>query len=206
VIECHRAGLKSSAFEYAVILMRPENRQNIAPALKKKIEAIVRRKSVQGDELPEEVSPCPVSGQPIPMSQLECPTTRDALPMCVVTGRHMVLDDWCFCPNSKLPALYSEYVKYIREELSNKVEVDHEEGEEEGKDSVVATERSAVALDPVLGKPITQDDISLCTPTEASEYIKRYNNVKEEPKQKKKKNDDKDITSKASTEEPETKQ
>ena len=33
--------------------------------------------------------------------------------MCVVTGRHMVLDDWCFCPVSKCPALYSEYVKYI---------------------------------------------------------------------------------------------
>jgi hypothetical protein len=97
-------------------------------------------------------------------------------------------------------------VKYIREELSNKVEVELEEGEEEGKDSVVATERSAVALDPVLGKPITQDDISLCAPSEASEYIKRYNNVKEEPKQKKKKNDDKCITSKGSTEEPETKQ
>ena len=51
--------------------------------------------------------------QLIPHTELECPTTRDALPMCVVSGRHMILDDWCFCPNSKSPALYSEYIKYI---------------------------------------------------------------------------------------------
>ena len=37
--------------------------------------------------------------------------------MCVVTGRHMVLDDWCFCPVSKCPALYSEYIKYIEVRL-----------------------------------------------------------------------------------------
>ena len=51
--------------------------------------------------------------QLIPHTELECPTTRDALPMCVVSGRHMILDDWCFCPNSKCPALYSAYIKYI---------------------------------------------------------------------------------------------
>lgn len=67
------------------------------------------------------MSPCPISGQLIPEYQLESPSTRDALPMCIVTGKHMLLDDWTFCPVSKFPALYSEYVKYIESEISNSV-------------------------------------------------------------------------------------
>ena len=42
VIECMRAGLKKAAFDFACILVRPEYRNNIDPAYKKKIEGIVR--------------------------------------------------------------------------------------------------------------------------------------------------------------------
>ncbi len=42
VIECHRSGLRNSAFSYAAMLMRPEYRQKIDPKWKKKIEQIVR--------------------------------------------------------------------------------------------------------------------------------------------------------------------
>lgn len=42
VIECHRAGLKNSAFRFAAILMRPEHRNKIDAKYKKKIEAMVR--------------------------------------------------------------------------------------------------------------------------------------------------------------------
>ena len=42
VIECQRSGLKSSAFSYAAMLMRPEYRQKIDDKWKKKIESIVR--------------------------------------------------------------------------------------------------------------------------------------------------------------------
>jgi hypothetical protein len=37
--------------------------------------------------------------------------------MCIITGKHMLLDDWCFCPISKFPALYSAYVNYIEIEI-----------------------------------------------------------------------------------------
>jgi hypothetical protein len=67
------------------------------------------------NEPPKETSPCPISGVMLPVTTLMCPTTGDQLPMCIISGKHMVLDDWCFCPNSKFPALYSEYVRYIRE-------------------------------------------------------------------------------------------
>ncbi|KAB1282885.1 WD repeat-containing protein 19 [Camelus dromedarius] len=42
VIECHRAGLKKSAFSFAAMLMRPEYRSKLDAKYKKKIEAMVR--------------------------------------------------------------------------------------------------------------------------------------------------------------------
>merc|ERR1711998_769188 len=43
VIECQRAGLKNSAYEYASMLMRQEYRSQIEPKFKRKIEAMIRR-------------------------------------------------------------------------------------------------------------------------------------------------------------------
>jgi len=42
VVECYRAGLKGSAFTYAVTLMQPEYRPKLDPKYAKKIELIVR--------------------------------------------------------------------------------------------------------------------------------------------------------------------
>lgn len=36
--------------------------------------------------------------------------------MCVVTGQHMVEDDWCICPRSRMPALMSHYESYLQYE------------------------------------------------------------------------------------------
>lgn len=189
VIECQRAGLKASSYENAAVLMRPEYRPLIDPNLKRKIEAIVRRRYAQGDEAAEATSSCPVSNQPIPQSQLECPTTRDALPMCVVTGRHMTLDDWCFCPVSKFPALYSEYKRYIEEELrsqggdalsgsSGNGDYKPERSRPSSPQSKAAGVAKALSVpDPVLGKSVSISDLKLASAEEATKYIQRYNNV-----------------------------
>merc|ERR1712196_276982 len=113
VIECMRA--KGSSYEYASVLMRPEYRSQIEPKYKRKIEAIVR-KSGSREQADEPLSPCPISGQMIPQTELVCPVTKDDIPYCIVTGRHMELEDWCICPNSKMPALHSAYVKYLSTE------------------------------------------------------------------------------------------
>ena len=42
VISCTKAGLKASALEYAMALMRPEYRAQVDPKFKRKIEALVR--------------------------------------------------------------------------------------------------------------------------------------------------------------------
>lgn len=44
VVECQRADMKATAYEYAAMLMRPEHREEINPAYKRKIEAMVRRR------------------------------------------------------------------------------------------------------------------------------------------------------------------
>lgn len=43
------------------MLMSPDYRQHIEASIKKKIEAVVRRKSQQEEEAAEELSMCPIS-------------------------------------------------------------------------------------------------------------------------------------------------
>jgi len=182
VIECQRAGLKNSAFEFASMLMRPEYRSQLDPKYKKKIEAIVRRP--KRDEEQEEMSPCPISGIPIPITQLECPTTKDALPFCVVTGRHMVADDWCFCPVSRMPALRSFYLAYL--------DAEHAEGTA-GAEALTPAEKVMkessgptvkCGLDPVCGKPVFSNQLKKATAEEVSAYIAMYNMVEDKTKKK----------------------
>ena len=190
VVECQRAGLKASAYEHAVTLMRPEHRPSINADLKRKIEAIVRRKSTNADEVAEEMSPCPISQQNIPITSLECPTTRDALPMCVVTGRHMTMSDWCFCPNSGFPALYSEYVEFIKQEIALNA----------SQTTASATNTPVGAVDPLLGKPVFLGDLKLATADEAMKYVQKYNNVVAEKDEKAEDNADEDPADEGSAE------
>ncbi|KAG8453594.1 hypothetical protein GDO86_000286, partial [Hymenochirus boettgeri] len=107
VIECHRAGLKNSAFSFAAMLMRPEYRNKIDSKYKKKIEGMVRRPD--NSEVDEENTPCPFCGFQLPECELLCPGCKNNLPYCIVTGRHMVKEDWCVCPHCEFSALYSEF-------------------------------------------------------------------------------------------------
>ena len=123
----------------------------------------MRRRSAYENDAEEEVSQCPMSYQYIAQSALESPTTKDALPMCIITGMHMILSDWCFCPNTKFPAIYSAYLKYIEYEEA------HSEDDTEGR----------VARDPILGRVVSAKDLVLSSEEEAKAYLKKYNNVNE---------------------------
>merc|ERR1712038_1106484 len=52
VIECHRSGLKGSAFSYAAMLLRPEYKDKLDLKYKKKIEGIVRKPDKSEEEEP----------------------------------------------------------------------------------------------------------------------------------------------------------
>ncbi|XP_014404154.1 PREDICTED: WD repeat-containing protein 19 [Myotis brandtii] len=107
VIECHRAGLKHSAFRFAAMLMRPEHRNKIDAKYKKKIEAMVRRPDTS--EAEEVTTPCPFCKFLLPECELLCPGCKNNIPYCIATGRHMLRDDWTVCPHCDFPALYSEF-------------------------------------------------------------------------------------------------
>ncbi|XP_030349246.1 WD repeat-containing protein 19 isoform X1 [Strigops habroptila] len=128
VIECHRAGLKNSAFSFAAMLMRPEYRNKIDLKYKKKIEAVVRHPSTTATEEP--TTACPYCAFQLPECELLCPSCKNNLPYCIATGRHMVRDDWTVCPHCHFPALYSEFKNMLETEntcpmCSERIDVAH---------------------------------------------------------------------------------
>ncbi|XP_029010876.1 WD repeat-containing protein 19 [Betta splendens] len=116
VIECHRAGLRNSAFSFAVMLMRPEYRNEIDAKYRKKIEAMVRRPDTS--ELEEETTPCPFCGFQLSQNELLCISCKNNLPYCIVTGRHMLKEDWSMCPHCEFPALYSQFILLLETETT----------------------------------------------------------------------------------------
>ena len=128
---------------------------------------MIRRPNLE--EEPELLSPCPISGVMIPRTELECPTTKEEIPMCVVTGRHMEKDDWCVCPNSKMPALHSEYAKYIKAEMKA------------ARDQAMKNEAKGApekgqldVLDPVTSQPISLDKLTLLKKDEVEKFLENW--------------------------------
>ncbi|KAG8134871.1 hypothetical protein E2320_007947 [Naja naja] len=116
VIECHRAGLKKSAFAFAAMLMRPEYRNKIDPKYKRRIETLVRRPDSSEGEGEEPTTPCPYCDFMLPECELLCPGCKNNLPYCIATGRHMARDDWSLCPRCEFPALCSEFKNLLQSE------------------------------------------------------------------------------------------
>lgn len=108
VAECTKANLKQAAFNWACVLIRPENRGQIPSAFAKKVEAIAR-KPVKTEDETEPVSMCPFCKFDIPETRLECPNCKNGIPFCIASGKHMTLQDWSACPSCKLPALYKDF-------------------------------------------------------------------------------------------------
>jgi len=147
VIQCQKSGFFDQALEFAHYLMRAEYRKQIIPKYKKKIESIVRhsyklKRKGGGDgeedlrrtRPQEETSPCPFCKIGISSTALHCESCKNHIPYCIITGKHMVLDDWSYCPQCSFPALYSSFIRHA----------------EKGLDC------------PMCREPVTVDMISLC--------------------------------------------
>jgi WD repeat-containing protein 19 len=162
VIESYRSGMKKKAFEYASTLMRQEYRGDIPEKYKKKIESIVRKHKSTIEDPEEQATFSPYdSTVRVPVTELMCPTTRQEIPFCICTGYHVVADDMCICPNSKMPAIYSEYVSWIE---SN-------------------------GTDPITDKPVNLSDVRrLSDPTD---FLDSYNKIEEEQEEEGKKDSEK---------------
>eukprot|EP00039_Didymoeca_costata_P030876 m.31858 g.31858 ORF g.31858 m.31858 type:complete len:1357 (-) comp8355_c0_seq1:4546-8616(-) len=107
VIECWKAGLKNSAFNFAAMLMRPQYRAQIDAKFRPKIEKIVRKPDKS--EINQDMVPSPYDQDTlIEAYDLVCPSTNNIIPFCIVTGRAMQINDWAKMPCCKFPALYSQ--------------------------------------------------------------------------------------------------
>merc|ERR1711988_1106693 len=106
----------AASYEYASTLMPPEYRQQIGENYKRKIEAIVRKPGDKSDTPePETSSPFDPNVR-VAETTLECPSTRNTIPYCIATGRHIVLQDLTTCPSCSFPALYSGFSALIEAE------------------------------------------------------------------------------------------
>lgn len=112
VIECHRAGLKKTAFEYASMLMRPEYRNQVAVKYKKKIELMVRKPD-KGEELEETLVDCPFCNMPGPETELQCISCQNLIPFDIATGKRMSLADWAQCPNCMFPCSGQQFIRIL---------------------------------------------------------------------------------------------
>lgn len=95
------------------------------------------------------------------------------MPLCVVSGKHLTRDDWCFCPITRLPALYSEYVNYIQwhDEKRKASAAKDGEGGEASLTSLIT------CVDVVAGRPVTLDMLSLASEEEIDTYLNFYDFV-----------------------------
>lgn len=109
VAECMKAGLKKEAQNWALVLMRKENREQIPDAFKKKISNIALKNLKDHDDENEELSQCPFCKENIPVTQLDCTNCKNSIPFCIASGQHMTLKDWCVCPITGMPALLQQY-------------------------------------------------------------------------------------------------
>ncbi|XP_015117789.1 WD repeat-containing protein 19 [Diachasma alloeum] len=118
VIECHRAGLKHAAFNFAAMLMRPEYRMQVDAKYSKKIEAIVRKPPKTRDHEVEDepLTPCPYCKNRIPETDINCDKCKNTIPFCIATGRHVVENDFTFCPQCDFPAIRSEFLRIVETE------------------------------------------------------------------------------------------
>ena len=113
VIECQRADLKKSAQEYAAVLMRPEHRDLIADAYRKKVESLVRRPDKNAEDATDAVSECPICKAEGPAHDLTCASCREVLPMCIATRKRMNPHNWAQCPSCHFPCLMTDMVQHL---------------------------------------------------------------------------------------------
>ncbi|MEW5318051.1 MAG: hypothetical protein WDW38_009304 [Sanguina aurantia] len=116
VIECQRAGLKKTAFEYASMLMRSEYREDVAIKYRKKIELMVRRTDREADEVEEAQMDCPFCNMPGLETDLQCAGCQNVIPFDIATGKRIALMDWAECPACRFPCSHSNFLRILTAE------------------------------------------------------------------------------------------
>ncbi|KAI1729984.1 hypothetical protein Ddc_02658 [Ditylenchus destructor] len=113
VITCTKAGFKASAFKFASQLLQPNYRQKIDDKYKRKIETVVRKSDRNAVDTEGRLSPCPQCTTQMDEFNLTCTECKSTIPYCIVTGRHVVDNDFALCSACSFPGYFSEFNKLI---------------------------------------------------------------------------------------------
>jgi len=60
-----------------------------------------------------DISLCPQCSATLSVTDLICTSCETQLPFCIITGYHLIIDDWTQCPSCHFPALYSKLKEYL---------------------------------------------------------------------------------------------
>lgn len=114
ILQCIKGDFKASAYELACLMIQNEQwRGQMNEKHKKKIESLVRKRNEERSDPPEAMTPCPFCAAPVAETTMDCGACKNALPFCVVTGKHMTTADWSQCPSCKFPALFGPFSKLL---------------------------------------------------------------------------------------------
>ncbi|KRY60330.1 WD repeat-containing protein 19 [Trichinella britovi] len=132
-IECWYSGMKSTAYKWAAVLMRPNYKESIDSRYKKTIETIIRqvkdlifvvlmkilnliiRKREDTDDS-EMKTPCPYCKAQLAESELKCTCCKNTIPFCIASGKHISDSEITVCIHCGFPAISAEYKKWIAAE------------------------------------------------------------------------------------------
>ncbi|KAK4886815.1 hypothetical protein RN001_003086 [Aquatica leii] len=119
VIECHRAGLKNAAYNYASMLIQnPDYRKQVDVKYSKKIEGVVRKQPKNGkngdSDVAEQLTPCPYCESLLAETEMYCDKCKNNIPFCIATGRHIIKSDFTVCPECDFPAIQSELLEILQ--------------------------------------------------------------------------------------------
>ncbi|CAJ1026228.1 WD domain, G-beta repeat, putative [Leishmania lindenbergi] len=120
VLQCVKSNFKKSAFEYACFLIQNETyRTEMTEKSRKKIEGIVRRHTKDDAADPVEPTlPCPYCDAPVAETELDCGACKNTIPFCIVTGKHIVKNDYAATPCCGFLATYSALMTRLKETLT----------------------------------------------------------------------------------------
>ncbi|KRX39510.1 WD repeat-containing protein 19, partial [Trichinella murrelli] len=129
-IECWYSGMKSTAYKWAAVLMRPNYKESIDSRYKKTIETIIRqvkdlifvvlmkilnliiRKREDTDDS-EMKTPCPYCKAQLAESELKCTCCKNTIPFCIASGKHISDSEITVCIHCGFPAISAEYKNMV---------------------------------------------------------------------------------------------
>ena len=110
VITCAKAGLRETAFKLAARLLQGAYKEKLDKKYRRKLETIVRKAENVSDK-PEILTACPECATETKEFDLSCSGCKMNIPYCIVTGKHIISNDFALCNSCNMPGSFSNFQK-----------------------------------------------------------------------------------------------